>query len=183
MKSPMRLEARERDIRADKIEEVIINTTDRKKEDDLCSYIDENRPFMGIIFCRTKDRVKKLAANLSSRGYVVDELHGDLSQAKREKAMKDFRDLKTHYLVATDIAARGLDIEGVTHVFNYDMPDKETGYIHRIGRTGRAGEEGIAVTFVTKEDKKRQEKKEEQTSKKKNYKKKKVRGSKNKYRR
>lgn len=192
MKSPQRLEAKEKDITVDQIEEVIINTTDRDKEDDLCKYIDENNPFMGIIFCRTKDRVKELAASLARRGYVVDELHGDLSQAKREQAMKNFRELKTHYLVATDIAARGLDIEGVTHVFNYDAPDKETGYIHRIGRTGRAGEEGVAVTFVTKADKKRQERREEYSKKnsrpkteKKKYagKKKKIRGSKNKNRR
>ena len=186
MKNPLRLEAREKDITVDQIEEVIINTTEKEKEDALCKYIDENNPFMGIIFCRTKDRVKELTLNMARRGYVVDELHGDLSQAKREQAMKDFRDLKTHYLIATDIAARGLDIDGVTHVFNYDAPDREIGYIHRIGRTGRAGEEGVAVTFVTKGDKKKQERKEMQnrkTKKKFSGKKKKVRGSKNRRRR
>lgn len=186
MKNPQRLEAKEKDITVDQIEEIVITTTEREKEDDLCKYIDENNPFMGIIFCRTKDRVKELAFNLAKRGYVVDELHGDLSQAKREQAMKDFRDLKTHYLVATDIAARGLDIDGVTHVFNYDAPDREIGYIHRIGRTGRAGEEGVAVTFVTKGDKKKQERKEMSNKKdKKKYsgKKKKIRGSKNRRRR
>ena len=192
MKSPMRLEAQEKDIRDEKIKEIIVNTTDREKEDDLCKYIDEDNPFMGIIFCRTKDRVKKLYDNMSRRGYVVDELHGDLSQAKREQALKDFRDLKTHFLIATDIAARGLDIEGVTHVFNYDMPDREVGYIHRIGRTGRMNEDGIAVTFVTKEDKKRQERKDsydrkktsrKESGKKETFKrKKKIRGSKNKNR-
>ena len=106
---------------------------------------------MGIIFCRTKRRVSELTTKLKQQGYNVDELHGDLSQAKRERAMKRFRALETQYLVATDVAARGLDIDGVTHVFNYDEPEEDVKYTHRIGRTGRAGEKGIAVTFRVKD--------------------------------
>lgn len=176
MKEPQWLEAKEKDITLDQIEEIIINTSEEGKVDALSNYIDENNPFMGIIFCRTRDRVDKLTLELSKRGYVVDALHGELSQQKREQVMKDFRDLKTHYLVATDIAARGLDIEGVTHVFNFDAADREIGYIHRIGRTGRAGEEGVAVTFVTPRDRKRQDlrkgkqgRKDKRTSKKGKY--------------
>lgn len=148
--NPERLVAKEDDLLDDQIEEITIHTTHRKKLNDLCEYLDANNPFMAIIFCRTKRRVMELTTNLIQRGYNVDELHGDLSQAKREHAMKKFRNLETQYLVATDLAARGLDIEGITHVFNYDQPEEEVKYTHRIGRTGRAGEKGIAVTFIVK---------------------------------
>ena len=147
MKNPESLVAKEEDILDDQIEEIIINTTHRQKLNDLCNYLDEHNPFMAIIFCRTKRRVGDLMTNLVQRGYNVDELHGDLSQAKRERAMKRFRAMETQYLIATDVAARGLDIEGVTHVFNYDETDEDVKHTHRIGRTGRAGEKGIAVTF------------------------------------
>lgn len=165
MRTPQWLEAKEKDITVDQIEEIIINTRESEKINALTDYIDENNPFMGIIFCRKRDRVDTLALELSKRGYVVDALHGELSQQKREQVMKNFRELKTHFLVATDIAARGLDIEGVTHVFNYDAPDREIGYIHRIGRTGRAGEAGVAVTFMTPEDRRRKEMREKDKDK------------------
>ncbi len=151
MKKPESLVAKEDDILDDQIEEIVINTTHRQKLNNLCHYLDEHNPFMAIIFCRTKRRVNELTTNLVQRGYNVDELHGDLSQAKRERAMKRFRALETQYLVATDVAARGLDIEGITHVFNYDETEEDIKYTHRIGRTGRAGEKGIAVTFRVKE--------------------------------
>jgi ATP-dependent RNA helicase DeaD len=86
---------------------------------------------------------------LQEHGYLSDELHGDLSQAKREQVMKRFREAQLHILVATDVAARGLDVEGITHVFNYDIPQDVESYIHRIGRTGRAGEKGLAITLAT----------------------------------
>jgi ATP-dependent RNA helicase DeaD len=89
-----------------------------------------------------------VAMALARRGYLADELHGDLSQLQRTMVLKKFREAKLQILVTTDIAARGLDIEGVTHVFNYDIPHDAEGYIHRIGRTGRAGQQGMAVTFV-----------------------------------
>ena len=152
MKNPESLVAKEEDLLDDQIEEIIIHTTHRKKLNDLCHYLDENNPFMAIIFCRTKRRVGDLMTKLVQRGYNVDELHGDLSQAKRERAMKRFRALETQYLIATDVAGRGLDIEGITHVINYDEPEEDIKYTHRIGRTGRAGEKGIAVTFIVKEE-------------------------------
>lgn len=153
MKSPVEIQVQGEKVTLDEINQVVIETTDRGKQDALCSIIDEERPFMAIIFCRTKRRVKELNDDLISRGYNSDEIHGDLSQAKREKVIKAFRDMKLQLLVATDVAARGLDIEGVTHIFNYDIPEDPESYIHRIGRTGRAGETGKAFTFVTPRNK------------------------------
>ncbi|RAV08656.1 DEAD/DEAH box helicase, partial [Paenibacillus contaminans] len=134
------------------IEQRVVQTTDRGKQDALCKTIDEMNPYLAMIFCRTKRRASTLNQELQERGYASDELHGDLSQAKREQVMKRFRDAKIQLLVATDIAARGLDIEGVTHVFNYDIPHDGESYIHRIGRTGRAGQTGVAVTFASPRD-------------------------------
>ena len=153
MKNPETLLAKEDDILDEQIEEIIIDTSHREKFNDLCVYLDKHNPFMAIIFCRTKRRVVDLTNKLAREGYNVDELHGDLSQAKRERAMKRFRDLETQYLVATDLASRGLDVEGITHVFNYDEPLEDVKYTHRIGRVGRAGEKGIAVTFRVNESK------------------------------
>ncbi len=152
MNTPVEIKTQSEKVTLDEIKQVVIETTDRGKLDALCDLIDQERPFMAIIFCRTKRRVKSLSNDLSSRGYNVDEIHGDLSQAKREKVMNDFRKMKIQLLVATDVAARGLDIEGITHIFNYDIPEDAEAYIHRIGRTGRAGESGKAFTFVTQKN-------------------------------
>ena len=149
MRNPREIAVEDREITLDSITQIAVETTDRRKLQDLCRILDEENPFLAIIFCRTKARVSKLNFDLGSRGYNCDELHGDLSQAKRQRVMKNFRDMKLQYLIATDIAARGLDVEGITHVFNYDMPEDTTTYIHRIGRTGRAGDTGKAYTFVT----------------------------------
>ncbi len=129
-----------------------VETTDRAKQAALRKLLDEQQPFLAIIFCRTKRRAGTLNAALQQFGYNSDELHGDLSQAKREQVMARFRQAKLQLLVATDVAARGLDVEGVTHVYNYDIPQDPESYIHRIGRTGRAGASGLAVTFVAPKD-------------------------------
>ena len=139
-------------IPIESIKQVVVECTDRTKQDALKGMIDQYRPFLAIIFCRTKRRAQTLNEALLAHGYASDELHGDLSQAKREAVMKRFREAKLQLLVATDVAARGLDVEGVTHVFNYDMPHDVESYIHRIGRTGRAGESGLAVTFAAPKD-------------------------------
>lgn len=152
MKEPVQIQIQSEKVTLDEIKQVVIETTDRGKQDALCSVIDEERPFMAIIFCRTKRRVKALNSDLRNRGYNSDEIHGDLSQAKREKVINSFRDMKLQFLVATDVAGRGLDIEGITHIFNYDIPEDAESYIHRIGRTGRAGETGKAFTFATPRD-------------------------------
>ncbi|KOA18642.1 DEAD-box ATP-dependent RNA helicase CshA [Clostridium homopropionicum DSM 5847] len=136
------------------IEQYLIETTDRRKQDDLCRILDETNPFMAIIFCRTKRRVDDLDMALHRRGYNCEKLHSDILQSKRERIMKSFRNCDIQYLIATDVAARGLDITGVTHIYNYDIPENSEAYIHRIGRTGRAGGKGYAYLFVDPKDKK-----------------------------
>jgi superfamily II DNA/RNA helicase len=101
-----------------------------------------------MVFCRTKRSAQRLADDLLDRGFAAASIHGDLNQLAREKALRRFRQGRVDVLVATDVAARGIDIEGVTHVINYECPDDEKVYVHRIGRTGRAGASGIAITFV-----------------------------------
>ena len=152
MVEPEFIEVKAKKVTVEEIKQVVIETTDRRKQATLFHLIQEHRPFLAIIFCRTKIRAKKLHDALIANGYESDELHGDLSQSKREKAMKRFRDAKTQFLVATDVAARGLDVEGVTHVYNYDIPHDVESYVHRIGRTGRAGGDGIAITLVDPKD-------------------------------
>ncbi|MGD7043455.1 DEAD/DEAH box helicase [Jeotgalibacillus proteolyticus] len=153
MKKPETVQIRDQSSMVEEIQHYVIEVSDREKLGALCQTIDETRPFLGIIFCRTIRRVSKLYGELRSRGYLVGELHGDLSQSKRENVMKQFRTAKLQLLVATDVASRGIDIEGVTHVFNYDVPEDVEGYIHRIGRTGRAGEDGAAFTLSAPKDK------------------------------
>ena len=121
----------------------------RQKVETLCRLLDVESPEAGIIFCRTKQGTAELARELLERGYTVDALHGDLSQRERDSAMNRFRTGISELLVATDVAARGLDISNVTHVINFDIPQDPDTYVHRIGRTGRAGKEGIAITLVT----------------------------------
>ncbi|SEJ27532.1 DEAD/DEAH box helicase [Paenibacillus polymyxa] len=134
------------------IRQVVVQTTDRGKQQALVDMLNTDRPYLAVIFCRTKRRASKLNEELQEMGFESGELHGDLSQNKREQVMKAFREAKLQLLVATDVAARGLDVEGVTHVFNYDMPQDAESYIHRIGRTGRAGGKGVAVTLATPRD-------------------------------
>jgi superfamily II DNA/RNA helicase len=105
-----------------------------------------------MVFTRTKRSADRIAADLAERGFASGAVHGDLGQGAREQALRAFRNGKIDVLVATDVAARGIDVAGVTHVVNYECPDDEKTYVHRIGRTGRAGEAGIAVTFVDWED-------------------------------
>ncbi len=152
MRKVRNLHVRDNEKMVKEIHHKVIETTERTKLDELCKSIDQANPFLAIIFCRTKQRVNKLYTELREKNYNVDALHGDLSQAKRETVMKRFRTAKTQLLIATDIAARGIDVEGITHIFNYDIPEDVESYIHRIGRTGRAGEEGIAVTFANPKD-------------------------------
>lgn len=152
MKDPQTVQIEKKQGPADRVEQLAIQTTDRGKQGTLIHLIKTQQPFMAVIFCRTKRRVSKLFGILQNEGFLCDELHGDLSQAKRERVMKNFREAKVQLLVATDVAARGLDVEGVTHVYNYDIPEDAESYIHRIGRTGRAGMDGLAVTLYTAND-------------------------------
>ena len=107
---------------------------------------------LAMVFCHTKRHCDRLAADLIERGFAAAAVHGDLGQGQREQALRAFRAGKIDVLVATDVAARGIDVEGVTHVVNYSCPDDEKTYLHRIGRTGRAGASGVAVTLVDWDD-------------------------------
>ena len=115
----------------------------------LARILDMETPGPTIIFCRTKRAVDELSEHLRGRGYLAESLHGDMSQAERDRVMRRFRQNQVDLLIATDVAARGLDIETVTHVINYDVPWDAESYTHRIGRTGRAGREGDAITLIT----------------------------------
>lgn len=105
-----------------------------------------------MVFCSTKKMVDMLAHKLRAYGYSADAIHGDLTQSARDRVMEKFRSGKLRILIATDVAARGLDIEGVTHVINYDIPENPEDYVHRIGRTARAGKTGKAITFVSQDE-------------------------------
>ena len=152
--NPITLFIEGNNITLDKVKQIAVPTSDRGKFGILCTLLDEHSPFLAIVFCRTKRRASALNDKLKAQKYISDELHGDLSQAKRERVIKNFRNAKLVILVATDVAARGLDVEGVTHIFNYDIPADAESYIHRIGRTARAGDYGHAITLFTPKDRK-----------------------------
>jgi len=118
----------------------------------LSRIIDIEVEFYGIVFCRTKVDVDTVTSKLSSRGYDAEALHGDVSQHQRERILKRFKSKQINVLVATDVAARGLDINDLTHVINFSLPQDPESYVHRVGRTGRAGKEGTAITFVTPDE-------------------------------
>ncbi|OZM58640.1 RNA helicase [Lottiidibacillus patelloidae] len=149
MKSPRIVSATPNKVTATKVDQVYYQTFDKNKVDTLCRILDSNEIDLGIIFSRTKKGVAELTESLQARGYVTDGLHGDLTQMQRDKVMNKFRMCKIDFLIATDVAARGIDVENVTHVINYDIPQDPESYVHRIGRTGRAGRQGIAITLVT----------------------------------
>lgn len=127
-------------------------TTQHNKLAALCRFIESNPDFYGFIFCQTKILASQIAEQLLVRGYKVGALHGDLSQAQRNIIIKRFRAKDLNIVVATDVAARGIDVAHLTHVINYSLPDDQESYIHRAGRTGRAGRDGIAITFINKHE-------------------------------
>ncbi|NLE57662.1 MAG: DEAD/DEAH box helicase [Planctomycetes bacterium] len=118
----------------------------------LRTVLDSRKPKLAIVFCNTKHAVRKLAKRLNGDGINAREIHGDLIQAKRDRVMSRFRKHTIHVLVATDLAARGIDVQGITHIINYDIPEDPLIYVHRIGRTARMGSFGEAMTFVTREE-------------------------------
>jgi Superfamily II DNA and RNA helicases len=130
------------------IEQIYYEVDRRSKLDVLCRIADMQDVKCAIVFCATKMMCDQLAEQLVARGFSADKLHGDMTQAMRERVMRKFRERRIEFLVATDVAARGLDVEDIEIVFNYDLPQDAEDYVHRIGRTGRAGRSGQAVTFV-----------------------------------
>ncbi len=140
------------DLTVPQTDQIYFQVSEENKFEALCRIIDIEIGFYGIVFCRTRVDADKIAHRLLDRGYDADSLHGDLVQSQREKVMGRFKHKLINVLVATDVAARGLDVNDLTHVINYSLPQDPEAYIHRIGRTGRAGKEGTAVTFMTPEE-------------------------------
>ncbi|GEN34299.1 MULTISPECIES: DEAD/DEAH box helicase [Aneurinibacillus] len=149
MNNPETVAISRKEVTAPTIEQVYYKVFERSKLESLCRILDSEEIELGIVFCRTKRGVDELTEALQERGYLASGLHGDLSQAQRDKVMQSFRDSTIELLVATDVAARGIDVGNVSHVVNYDIPQDPESYVHRIGRTGRAGRKGIAMTLVT----------------------------------
>lgn len=149
MNQPQIVRVEKRQMTAENTKEsyYVVNQSD--KLDVLLELVKDARPYLAVIFANTKQRVNELVRSLQENGIEAEALHGDLTQKKREQIMDRFREAKFQYLVATDIAARGLDVAGITHVFNYDMPSDLESYIHRVGRTGRAGQEGEAISLIS----------------------------------
>lgn len=149
MKNPEFMGIQAKEMTVPQIEQYYVEVQEKQKFDVLCRMLDIQSPDLAIVFGRTKRRVDELFEALSKRGYSAEGLHGDLTQSRRDIVMRHFKEGLTEILVATDVAARGLDISGVTHVYNFDIPQDPESYVHRIGRTGRAGKAGLAITMVT----------------------------------
>ncbi len=149
LKEPEFIGIKAKEMTVPLIEQYYVEVQEKHKFDVLCRILDIHSPDLAIVFGRTKRRVDELYEALSKRGYSAEGIHGDLTQARRDTVMRHFKEGMTEILVATDVAARGLDISGVTHVYNFDIPQDPESYVHRIGRTGRAGKAGLAVTLVT----------------------------------
>jgi ATP-dependent RNA helicase DeaD len=149
MHDPVEIKVRAATLTIDTVDHFYVETTDREKVEALVKVIKDERPTQAIVFARTKIGVDRLARRLGDAGVRVKALHGDMSQGQRDGVMIAFKGGRERLLVATDVAARGLDITGVSHVVNYDIPNSPDVYVHRIGRTGRAGESGRAITLIT----------------------------------
>jgi len=132
--------------------QIYFEVSQRDKFEALCRIIDIEEEFYGLVFTRTKVDADRIANQLMDRGYDADALHGDLSQGQREKILNKFKKKNINILAATDVAARGIDVQNLTHVINFALPQDAESYVHRIGRTGRAGKEGTAITFITPEE-------------------------------
>lgn len=149
MKTPELIRIKATGVTVSDIEQHYIEVPEKLKFDVLSRLLDIQSPDLAIVFARTKRRVDEISEALNKRGYSAEGIHGDLTQSKRDSVLRQFKDGTIEVLVATDVAARGLDISGVTHVFNFDIPQDTESYVHRVGRTGRAGKAGLAITFVT----------------------------------
>jgi ATP-dependent RNA helicase DeaD len=149
MYEPVTIRVTPKQLTVDSVEQAYVMVEPRKKQERLVEVLRAEEPEQAIIFCRTKIGAARLGKQLDDKGLHVRALHGDLTQGQRDGVMISFKEHKVPLLVATDIAARGLDIEHVTHVINYDLPNNPEIYVHRIGRTGRVGRTGRAITFAT----------------------------------
>lgn len=137
-----------KELTVSNIEQYYMEVRPDKKDEILSRLLDIYNPKLSVVFCNTKKKVDELTSALQGRGYFAEGLHGDLKQQQRDRVMDGFRKGKTEILIATDVAARGIDVDNIDIVFNYDLPQDEEYYVHRIGRTGRAGRTGLAFSFV-----------------------------------
>ncbi|MFC6202272.1 DEAD/DEAH box helicase [Lactiplantibacillus nangangensis] len=149
MTEPHHVKIKAKELTADTVDQYYVKAKEFEKFDIMTRLFDVQAPELTIVFGRTKRRVDELSKGLEARGYNAAGIHGDLSQQRRTQIMRQFKAGKLDILVATDVAARGLDVSGVTHVYNYDIPQDPDSYVHRVGRTGRAGHKGVSLTFVT----------------------------------
>ncbi len=149
MKNPEIIRTQKQDTSSAATDQIYYEVRESDKIEALTRIIDRDPEFYGVVFCRTKLQCDEVAKKLSDRGYDASALHGDLSQRERENIIKRLKDKQLSILIATDVAARGLDIKDLTHVINYSLPQDPEIYIHRVGRTGRAGRTGTAITFIT----------------------------------
>ncbi|MCX6154917.1 MAG: DEAD/DEAH box helicase [Candidatus Kapabacteria bacterium] len=133
-------------------DQIYVEVEESSKFEALCRIIDFEPDFYGMVFTRTKVDADNICNRLIDRGYDADTIHGDLSQSVREKVLGKFRNKRIRILIATDVAARGVDVQNISHVVNYSLPQGSEAYVHRVGRTGRAGSEGTAITFVTRRE-------------------------------
>ena len=148
MKEPTHVKIAAKELTTELVDQYYIRVKENEKFDTMTRLMDVEQPELSIVFGRTKRRVDELTRGLKIRGFRAEGIHGDLDQGKRLRVLRDFKNGNLDVLVATDVAARGLDISGVTHVYNYDIPQDPESYVHRIGRTGRAGKSGQSITFV-----------------------------------
>ncbi len=146
--SPERIDVTNHKLNAPKIEQIYFELQEKSKPEALARLIDFYSVKLALVFCNTKNKVDETVEILKSRGYFAEGLHGDMSQNQRDKVMNGFRRGTVEILVATDVAGRGIDVNNIEAVFNYDFPSDDEDYVHRIGRTGRAGKTGIAFTFI-----------------------------------
>lgn len=149
MRTPERIRIAADTLTAAKINQIVYEVRHEGKTEALARLIDSSDSGRFLVFCHTKREVDDVAGNLKLRGYEADAMHGDYTQSQREAVLRKFREGRVDVLVATDVAARGLDISDISHVVNYSIPQNPESYVHRVGRTGRAGKEGVAITFVT----------------------------------
>jgi len=152
MKNPKTLSVKGQAMTAENTEQIYFEVNEGDKFESLCRILDLEEDFYGIVFCRTKLQTDEISHRLADRGYGAEAIHGDLTQGQREAVLRKFKSKRLNILCATDVAARGIDVENLTHVINYSLPQDPEAYVHRIGRTGRAGKEGTAVTFITAEE-------------------------------
>ena len=147
-KDPQVIRVVKKELTVPKVTQYYYEVKPRTKVEVMCRLLDLYAPKLSVAFCNTKKQVDELVDELQGRGYFAEGLHGDLKQIQRDRVMNSFRNGRTEILVATDVAARGIDVDDVEAVFNYDIPQDDEYYVHRIGRTGRAGRTGIAFSFV-----------------------------------